>query len=274
MKTLLLALLLVSLTQAAEPPKHDRSLLFIGNSMIGRTMHHTQMLAESAGKSWKIASVTKGGANLRQFKGDKEHDALGAIDKGNFTDVIFVQGTSYWFEGPATDSLRADMKPEQRLQKAERTLVAAQEMHEHIAATGARTVLYLGYPHMPAAERTPKLFAPLEQIHWVMKDRLDACIIGGKTHPTLLVPCGNLWMRGAEHFGETVWYLNLRHGRDIAYFANAVLFYTFLERADPRPLKYDGELPAEQVKWIKEQAWQLLQNYSRPTGGPWFPAKP
>ncbi|MCX6853463.1 MAG: hypothetical protein NTV80_01000 [Verrucomicrobia bacterium] len=261
---LLFISLALSLPALAQQ-KPDRSLLFIGNSMIGRSMHHVKMIAQAEGKDWKITPVTKGGARLEKFKGDKEHDALGTIAKGGFTDVVFVQGTSYWFEGPPTDSLRKGMSPADRLATAEKTLAAAQEMHEHIAATGARTVLYLGYPHMPAAERTAELFAPLEAIHWVMKDRLDALTVKGKTHPTLLVPNGVLWMRGAEKWGEAVWYKDLRHGSDLAYYANAVMFYTFMEGIDPRKLKYDGELPPEQTKWIKEQAWELSQNYKRPT---------
>jgi hypothetical protein len=255
--------IIAALTHAAEP-KSERSVLFIGNSMIGKTMQHLAAISKSTGQPWKITPVMKGGARLEKFRDDKEHDALGTIDRGGFTDVVFVQGTSYWFEGRVGDSLKREMKPAERLKTAEKTLVAAQEMHEHIARTGSRTVLYLGYPHMPAAERTAQDFAHLEAIHWTMKDRLDAVEVAGKKHPTLLVPVGVLWMRGAEKFGESVWYLNDRHGTELAYYANAVLFYACMSGKDPRQITYNGGMTSDQAKWIKEQAWELATSYKRP----------
>jgi hypothetical protein len=251
--------------RAAEPPvPPTRSVLFIGNSMIGKTMQHLTLLTKAAGTPWKITAVTKGGARLEGFAGDKRHDALGKIDEGGFTDVVFVQGTAFWFEGKPGDSLNINMKADERLKVAEKTLAAALEMHRHIAAIGARTVLYLGYPHKPAAERTAAAYAPLEAIHWTMKDRLDAAVIGGRKHVTLIVPNGPLWIRGVEHYDESTWYKDNMHGSDMAYYANAILFYACMSGNDPREIKYDGDLKPEEPKWVKEQAWDLAKNYVRP----------
>jgi hypothetical protein len=83
-------------------------------------------------------------------------------------------------------------------------------------------------------------------------------------HPTLIVPVGVLWMRGVEKYGETVWYKDHRHGSALAYFATGILFHSCMSGEDPRKLRYDDGLPAEQVQWIKEQVWELVQNYRRP----------
>jgi hypothetical protein len=249
--------------RAATPPP-TRSVLFIGNSMIGKSVEHLRALAAEAGLPWRIEAVLKGGARLEQFAGDRKHDAFARIDAGGWTDVIIVQGTKYWFEGQTGDAVNLALPAAERAEVAEKTLAAALDFHRHIAAIGARTVLFLGYAHMPAAERTPAAFAPLEAIHWTMKDRLDAAVTGGRAHPTLLVPVGVLWLRGAERFGETVWYKNQQHGHDLAYYASACLFLAALGGHDPRPLAYEPGLPSAQAAWIKAEAWELSRSYARP----------
>jgi len=241
----------------------SRCVLFIGNSMIGRTVAHLRAIASAEGLNWRVESVLKGGARLEDWREDKELDPLGIIGKNRFTDVIFVQGTMYWFDERSADVANKKLT-EHRLKTAEKTLAAAMEIHEHVAATGSRTVIYMGYPHMPAKERTIASYRPLELIHWIMKDRLDEVMIEGRRHPVLLVPNGILWILGAEHFGENIWYKNIRHGNDIALYANAILFYTYLEGKDPRDITYDGNLKPEDARWIKEQAWNLMNSYSRP----------
>jgi hypothetical protein len=254
------ALALNATTQAPQ----KRSILFIGNSMIGRTVDHLRALSKAAGLQWQIRAATRGGARLENLVNDEEVAPLKVIDAGGWTDVIFVQGTVFWFEGKPGDAVNINLSTEERSRVAEKTITAALELHRHIAVAGARTVLYMGYPHMPANERTPAAYAPLEAIHWVMKDRLDAEVIGGKTHPTLLVPNGPLWILGANHFGQDVWYKDVRHGNDIALYANAVLFYAMLEGKDPRAITYDAGLNPADARWIREQAWTLARGYVRP----------
>ena len=260
---LVLLLAFAGLLSAQE--SENRSVLFIGNSMIGRTMSHLSKITETAGQKWKITPFTRGGARLESFTDQNpERDALAKIAEGGFTNVVFVQGTAFWFEGPPKNSLNRDMAPADREMTAQKTIDAAAKLHEQIAKIGARTVLYLGYPHMPADERTPEQFAHLDSIHWKTKDQLDAMKIEDETHPVLLVPVGVLWMRGADQFGADVWYKDDRHGSDRAYFANAMLFYACMSGGDPGEITYDGGLPADQVAWVKEQAWNLSKSYRRP----------
>lgn len=249
---------------AESPDNPSRSVLFIGNSMIGRTVDHLGAIVKAEGLNWRVEAVLKGGARLEQWRDDHNLDPFGLIDQGMFTDVIFVQGTSFWFEGDSANVIDAKLDGDERMKRAEKTLTAAIEFHEHIAAAGARTVIYMGYPHMRAKERTLAAYRPLELIHWIMKDRLDEAIIKGNRHTSLLVPNGILWILGAEHFGESVWYKNNRHGNNIALYANAILFYAYLENKDPRNLTYESNLKPEDARWIKEQAWILINNYSRP----------
>ncbi len=106
--------------------------------------------------NWRIEAVLKGGARLEKYADDKTHDAFGRIDAGGWTDGVFVQGTTYWVEGKNDDVVNLVVSKAERAKTAEVALAAAQDYYRQIAAIGARTVLYMGYP--PTSEQ-PRLLS-------------------------------------------------------------------------------------------------------------------
>jgi hypothetical protein len=239
----------------ASEPAGERKVLFIGNSMIGgATPRHLHGFVRAAGGTWTIESLLKAGGDLRETAYGKGLPVPERIRGGNWTEVVFVQGTAYWFDQMTTEA--------QKTRNADQTIEASLTLHRLIAAQGARTVVFMSYPHQPEPDR--RNYAGIEAVHWRQKTRLDAEAVEGKRSATLLVPIGPLWIRGAGKFGEDTWYKNERHGNEIAYYASACLFYTYLTGQDPRPLSYNGPLLPEDAAWIRSQAWDLFTNYRPP----------
>ena len=260
----LLCLFTAELTSAQ--PRFDRSVLLIGNSMIGPTKTHLSRLATSAGESWRIKGVTRGGARLESFASGDDGRAFEEIDRGVWDDVVFVQGTAYWFNGTRDDVSNLAAGDAARRQIATTTIQAAEALHRRIQSAGARTVVYMSYPHQLKSGHTKEAFEPLESIHWELHSRLSQQTDAMSPSP-LLVPVGVLWLQGAKEYGNDRWYNDNLHGSDAAYYANACLFYAYLTDRDPRTLPYDGGRPAEQARWIRERAWSLHQSYRKPEAG-------
>lgn len=232
----------------------ERKVLFVGNSMIGgATPRHLQGFVRAAGGRWTIESLLKAGGDLREAAYGKGIPVPERISGGGWTDVVFVQGTSYWFDSSKTEA--------EKTRNADQTIEASLSLHRLIAAKGARTVVFMSYPHKPEPDR--RNYVGIEAVHWRQKERLDAEPVEGKRSTTLLVPVGPLWIRGAEKFGEDAWYKNERHGNEIAYYASACLFFTYLTGQDPRPLSYNGPLSPEDASWVRAQAWDLFTNHKK-----------
>lgn len=250
-------------TVAFGQPHFDRSVLLIGNSMIGPTKVHLTRLSASAGESWRIKGATRGGARLESFTNGDDPRAIDEIDRKVWDDVVFVQGTIYWFDGTRDDVSNLAAGEAVRRQIANSTINAAEVLHRRIQSADARTVIYMSYPHQLESGHVVESFEPLERIHWELHDRLSRQTDDATPRP-LLVPVGVLWLHGAKEFGSDAWYKDNLHGSNAAYYANACLFYAFLTDRDPRPIAYDGGLPPEQARWVREKAWSLHQTYRRP----------
>lgn len=120
-------------SSAPEPVVHGgHRILFIGNSLTytNQLPLIVQALADSAGASLQVESVTRGGASLEDLW--TEGTALRAIERGSWTVVVMQQGPS------ALPESRVDL----------RTWTA--RFAERIAQVGARPALYMVWP---AADR-------------------------------------------------------------------------------------------------------------------------
>jgi hypothetical protein len=234
-----------------SPPKR---ILFIGNSMVTWSGGCARIL-EELGREDGMPFITSTEAcypagNLAD-SADGKNPTLKIVREGKWDLVIMVQGTLFWYKaGLGSDK---SVTPE-------RTLLAAETIHKEILGTGARSVIYMSYPHKQSFPNAAKM-EEVAEFHRRMKTRMEA--VNAKS-PVVLVPNGLLWVEGAKHFGEERWYADDHHGSRLAQFANGCLFYAYLTTRDPRRLAYRGTLTQEEADWVKAKAWADYQNDHTP----------
>ena len=148
----------------------------------------------------------------------------------------------------------------------EETLAALTEIHRATVESGAQTVLFAN--HIPS-----------DRLHWnqpisQIVERLGADMerveINGERHPVPVVPLMSLELDFVNEFGVDEWFDDdLAHPNQLAHYAGACLFLTYMTGRDPRqsPFRDLGRLwespedsPTTQVSeevavWIKNQVW-------------------
>jgi hypothetical protein len=157
---------------------------------------------------------------------------------------------------------------------SKKELEAFQVMHEHIARSGARTVISISYIIREDANDL-EIQKNVISKHKIIKNVLDNTVIDGKKFPIILVPTGLLWTQGINEFGIDSWFADAKHGSALAQHASGCLFFTFITGQDPRASDYnelytgyiseinkkaffsDKELTKEQAKWLRNQVWSL-----------------
>jgi hypothetical protein len=155
-------------------------------------------------------------------------------------------------------------------------LEAFQVMHEHIARSGARTVVSISYITREDANDLEIQKNVLSK-HEIIKNVLDNTIIDGKKFPIILVPTGLLWTEGISEFGIDSWFADKNHGTPLAQHASGCLFFTFITGQDPRVSDYnelytgyisevnegaffsDKELTKGQAEWLRNIVWALYE---------------
>lgn len=275
----LIALSLCEASIAADRPKSEARILFLGNSVFnyrGGVCQSFEGFCQAAGLEWDTVSQWTKPDNahgieflnygriplsLPEVAGDERIHSL--IRKGNFDYVVLeARRPGYlvpeWVKRPAALKLGEHIP-------YERNLASLKSLHRTIAGSGARTVLY----QHPGHSSLVGWKQPIARIYERFRRDLEKIEVGGKTHTVTLVPASFLWLDALERFELEEWYSDSNHGTALARYASACLLFTYMTGQDPRAVPF-RELPRPWTEslgsaarlaprgaadWIKRQAW-------------------
>ena len=264
---------------AADRPKSEARVLFLGNSVFnyrGGVCQSFEGFCRAAGLEWDTVSqwtepdnvhgieflnYGRIPLNLPEVAEDERIHSL--IREGNFDFVVLeARRPGYlipeWVE--RTEELkRGDHIPYELNRDA---LVA---LHRTIVQSGAQTVLY----QHPGHHELVDWKHPVGRIYERLRVDLEEIEVNERRHEVILVPASYLWLDARNRFELSEWYSDPNHGTALARYASACLLFAYLTGEDPRgnlfnelPIDWSEATPSvpravdrDADAWIKRQAW-------------------
>ena len=230
----LLAISFLLLSHAAVQAAPER-VLFVGNSYTGQIKAMvSKFFAASPHKKVRLEYISPGGRTLDQHS--KNAEILAKIADGDW-DIVVLQDQS---QTPAVFP--------------KKFLAASEALHNAIGKAGAKTAYYETWGRRDGDKMNKHVFPTYTK----MQDALSKSYqTAAKRDGAILVGVGEAWRevrKAKPDLGRELYKGDGSHPSAKGAYLAACCVYAALTGDDPREVKFDGGLSADEAKYIREVA--------------------